>query len=190
MEWALEFVSTVDKENAKFIRETMEAKAKADTGNYGEAARILWELLIQVRHIGNRDWECMTMVHMGKVYRALRWTIAVNLFEDSIELADRLGFNLAKMMALAELGELRCQWGQFSESLELLSKALSLNEEDKLEYRRDILLDMAVAHEGMDNMEMCLKLLEEVVAIDEQLHSEDIQENLDHLERIRKILAS
>jgi tetratricopeptide (TPR) repeat protein len=190
MEWALEFVPTVDKENAKYIRETMEAKAKADTGQYGEAARILWELLIQVRHVGNRHWECMTTVHMGKVYRALRWTIAVNLLEDAIELADRLAFDLAKMMALAELGELKCQWGQFTESIELLSKALSLNDEDNLENRRHILLDMAVAYEGLDDIDRCRELLEEIVGIDRQIQSQDLHEDMDHLERIREMKAS
>jgi tetratricopeptide (TPR) repeat protein len=190
MEWALEFISNIDKENTKFLRETMEAKVKAEAGQYGEAARVLWELLIQVRHARERRWECMTMVHLGRVYRALRWTIAVNLLEDAVELADELTFDLAKMMALAELGELKCQWGQFRDSLELLSAALELNEEENLEYRRDILIDMVIAHEGLEDFDECEKLLEEIVVIAKRIKSVDLQDDIEHLERIRKIKAS
>lgn len=72
MDWSVDLTSSVDKDELRFIRETLEAKLKAEAGQYGEAARILWELLVQLRHDKNRRWECMTMVNMGKVYRALR----------------------------------------------------------------------------------------------------------------------
>lgn len=185
MEWAVEFVSTMNRENAKFIRETLEARARADTGNHNEAARILWELLVQVRHIRDRYWECMTMVHMGKVYRSLRWHIAVQILEDAIILAKEIDFSSARMMALVELGEINCQWGQFAESLALFEEAFNLLPEGDLEARRWVLLDMTVAHEGLNDLKKCEQLLIEVIELDKEIKCENIRDDLDHLERIR-----
>jgi len=185
MDWAVEFVSTMNRENAKFIRETLDAKARADTGNHNDAARILWELFVQVRHIRDRQWECMTMVHLGKVYRSLRWNIAVQLLEDAIGLSKEIDFSSATMMALVELGEIKCQWGQFTESLALFEEAFELLSEDDLEARRSLLLDMTVSYEGLNNFEKCEQLLAEVIEIDVEIKCEDIQDDLDHLERIR-----
>ena len=123
MDWAVDFIDSATKENLKFLRETIAAKHQAENGNYGEAARILWEVTIEARHSGNRRWECMTMVHMGKVYRVLRWGIAVKLFEEAIRLADEIGFDRAKMMALNDLGEMHCSWGQLERSLQLLERS-------------------------------------------------------------------
>jgi len=189
MEWAVEFASTKNEGNERFLRETLEAKSKADRGQYGEAARILWELLVQVRQ-RDPQWECMTMVHMGKVYRALRWKIAVQLFEDAVELADRISLDTAKMIALAELGELKCQWGQFKESLDLLETAMGLLPEGELRGRRFILLDMTVAYEGLNDLAECESLLDEVVEIDRKIETEELAEDLDHLERIRAARAT
>ena len=189
MEWAVEFASAKTEDNERFLRETLEAKSRADRGHYGEAARILWELLVQVRQ-RDPQWECMTMVHMGKVYRALRWRIAVQLFEDAVDLADRIGLDAAKMIALAELGELKCQWGQFKESLDLLDRAMKLLAEDDLRGRRFILLDMTVAYEGLNHLERCESLLNDVVEIDRRIGTEEIEDDLDHLERIRAARAA
>ncbi len=185
MDWSVDLTSSVDKGELKLIRETLEAKLKAETGQYGEAARILWELLVQLRHDKNRKWECITMVHMGKVYRALRWSIAVSLFEDALELADELSFDEAKMMALAELGEMKCHWGQFEDSLDLLSKALDLVSEGDIASRRHVLLDMVMAYEGLDDMDQCRKLLEEVIGLDKAIGNEELEEDLAHLRRLR-----
>ncbi|MFH1843810.1 MAG: hypothetical protein ABIF77_11460 [bacterium] len=190
MEWNVEFAPANNEENERFLRETLEAKSRADRGQYGEAARILWELLVQARHLRDPLWECMTMVHMGKVYRALRWKIAVQLFEDAVDLADRIGLDTAKMIALAELGELKCQWGQFKESLDLLESAMGLLAADDLQSRRFILLDMTIAYEGLNDLERCESLLNEVVEIDKKIGSDELPDDLDHLERIRAARAS
>lgn len=185
MDWSVDLSSSVDKDELKLIRDTLEAKLKAEAGQYGEAARILWELLVQLRHDKNRKWECITMVHMGKVYRALRWSIAVSLFEDALELAEELSFDEAKMMALAELGEMKCHWGQFEDSLELFHKALALVTEGDFASRRHILLDMVIAHEGLDNIPRCHELLEEVIEMDKVIGREEMEEDLAHQRRLR-----
>ena len=184
MDWSVELSSSADKDELKLIRDTLEAKLKAEAGQYGEAARILWELLVQVRHDKNRRWECITMVHMGKVYRALRWSIAVSLFEDALELAETISFREGKMLSLAELGEMRCQWGQFEDSLELLQKALALVQEGELARRRLILLDMVIAYEGMDDLVQCRTLLREVIEIDRVVGLEEQAEDMAHLRRL------
>jgi tetratricopeptide (TPR) repeat protein len=185
MDWSVDLTSSVDKDELKFIRETLEAKLKAEAGQYGEAARILWELLVQLRHDKNRRWECMTMVNMGKVYRALRWSIAVSLFEDALELAEELSFNEVKMIALAELGEMKCQWGQFEDSLELLQKALALVPKEDIVNRRLVLLDMVIAYEGMDAIPRCREILQEVIEIDKVVGGvEELGEDQAHLCRL------
>lgn len=184
MDWAVDFVTTPDKEDVRLMRETLEAKLRADSGQYGEAARILWELLVQVRHDKNWPWECMTLVHMGKVYRVLRWSIATKLFEEALQTAELRGFARAQMMAIAELGEMKCSWGQFEESLDLLHKALELVEPGDLASRRELLLDLVVAYEGCDDMPRCKRLLEEVLKLDREMETDEIEEDLDHYQRI------
>ena len=189
MDWAVDFVSSVDRADMKILRETLEAKQKADSGQYGEAARILWELLVQLRHGKNRKWECITMVHMGKVYRALRWSIAQSLLEDALELAGKLDLARVKMMALAELGEMTCQLGKLEESLELLRRALELVEEGDERSRRTILLDLAIAYEGLGDLERCREVLLESVAIGRAVHDPEVEEDQVHLSRISAALG-
>lgn len=189
MDWDVNFVASPDKEDVRIIRDTLEARLKADSGQYGEAARMLWELLIQMRHVHNRRWECITLAHMGKVYRVLRWSIAVQLFEEVLELADAIGFDQAKMIALAELGEMKCSWGQLQESLDLFFKALDLVQDGDLERRREILLDMVLAYEGLDELQRCRELLEEILEIDQRLQSDETEEDQQHFERICMALA-
>lgn len=184
MEWAVDFIPSVEKDEVKLIRDTLEAKLKAEAGQYGEAARILWELLVQLRHNKNRRWECLTMVHMGKVYRALRWSIALSLFEDALELAESLDFSEAKLMALTELGEMKCHWGQFEDSLELFDKAFELLEDSDLKNRRILLLNKVIAYEGLDEIDRCQELLEEVLEIDRTIGCEDMEEDLAHYRRL------
>jgi tetratricopeptide (TPR) repeat protein len=184
MDWSVELSSSVDKEELKWVRETLEAKLKAESGQYGEAARILWELLVQIRHTKNSRWECLTMIHMGKVYRALRWSIAVSLFEDALELAEAVSYWEGKLLCFGELGEMKCQWGQFEDSLELLRKALSLVQEGELATRRLVLLDMVMAYEGLDDLTQCRCLLQEVIEIDRVIGSEELAEDMAHLHRL------
>jgi tetratricopeptide (TPR) repeat protein len=192
MDWTLDLNPAIDREAVQFVRDTLEARVKAESGQYGEAARILWELLIELRHRKDKQRECITMVHMGKVYRALRWSIAVSLFEDALELAEDLGFTLGKLLALVELGEIKCHWGQFEESLDLFEKALTLLEDDDLVRRRIVLLDIVIAHEGLDDLKRCVELLKKVLEIDKLLEMDhliadpDIDEDRAHLERLSR----
>ena len=186
MEWSVDFTPAIDKAQVRLIRDTLEAKLKAEHGDFGDAARILWELLIELRHSGEKHWECITMVHMGKVYRSLRWAIAQKLLEDALKLAESLDFTLAKMMALTELGEMHCHWGKFKRSLELFSEALSQPESKLPEHRRLVLLEMAIAYEGLDDLKACRMLVEEAVEIDRLIGHPDIEEDLEHLERLKE----
>jgi tetratricopeptide (TPR) repeat protein len=189
MEWAIEFVSSIDKSESKFIRDTLEAKVRSEAGEFGEAARILWEVLLQAKHSKNAKWECITMVHMGKVYRAIRWDICLMLFKDAISYADEIGFELPKMMALSQLGELECQWGHFDKAIELCEKALSLVAKDDTQNRRFILLVMSISYEGLNELEKCRELLEEIVSIDEATNGPELQEDIDHLERLDRAIS-
>jgi tetratricopeptide (TPR) repeat protein len=190
MDWAVDFLSSVDKEDVRIIRDTLEAKLKAESGQYGEAARILWEILVQVRHAKKRDWECITMVHMGKVYRALRWRIAEQLFEDALELAETMQLDRAKVMCLAELGEMKCHWGQFDEALDLFTRALDLVDAEEMESKRLLMLDMVVAYEGLDDLERCREILDEVIVIDKKIGCEDVKEDMAHLDRITQAIMA
>jgi hypothetical protein len=189
MDWCVEFVSSVDRDTVRLIRGTLEAKLTAEAGNYGEAARLLWEIMIEVRHEKKRDWECITLVHMGKVYRVLRWSIASKLLQDAVELADSLDFKMAKAMALVEIGEMECQWGNFDKALGHFSMALPLVEPSDKANRRSILLDEAIANEGLDQLDRCRAILREVMEIDKVLGPPDREEDVDHLKRIEDMLA-
>jgi len=190
MHWAIDFVSDVKKADVSLMRETLEAKLKADSGQYGEAARILWELLLMVRHAKRRRWECITMIHMGKVYKAIRWRIAVQLFEEALELSEQIGMDRARLMALAELGEMECTWGHFTEALELFERASELLDPADLETRRSLLLVRVLAHEGLNSLDTCTEMLGEVLTLDEELEHPDMDEDRDHLARLQAVLTN
>lgn len=190
MQWAIDFVTDVSKTDVELMRETLDAKLKADSGQYGEAARILWELLLIVRGAKRRRWECITMIHMGKVYKALRWRIAVQLFEEALELSEEIEMGLAQLMALAELGEMECTWGHFTEALELFDRAMALLDPADLESRRSLLLDRTLAHEGLNELSRCATLLDEVLQLDGELDHPDQEEDRAHLERIQAVLSN
>jgi tetratricopeptide (TPR) repeat protein len=186
MDWTVEFAPSLDKEDIKCIRETLEAKLKTESGHYGEAARVLWELLVQLRHEKKRMWECITMIHLAKVYRTLRGSIAIHLLEDALELAQALQFKQAKLMALGELGEISCLWGKFEKSLELFTQAFDLLEADDAKNKRLLLLDMAIAYEGLNQLPRAKALLDEVVALHHQLElsPQEVEDDQSHLNRI------
>lgn len=184
MDWAVDFKQPASRDDLKLVRETLDAKHQADLGHHLEAARILWELSIGARHRGERNWECMTLVHLGKVYRTLRWAVAVKLYELAAKLAGSIRFDKARMMALNDLGEMRCSWGQLEEAIVDLEKSLELVESDDLQAKRDVMLNLAVAHEGVSHYDTCRELLEEVVRLDRELGHPDLEDDREHLEEI------
>jgi tetratricopeptide (TPR) repeat protein len=181
MDWSLDFKESASKDDLKLVRDTLDAKHQSELGHHVEAARILWEIAIGARHRGDKIWECMTLVHMGKVYRILRWAVAVQLYELAVELAGSIGFDRARMMALNDLGEMRCSWGQLEESIADLEKCLELIEPDDLQSKRDTTLNLAVAHEGIEHYRKCQKLLQEVVRLDQKLGHPELEDDREHL---------
>jgi tetratricopeptide (TPR) repeat protein len=184
VDWAVDFKQPASKDDLKLVRDTLDAKRQSELGHHVEAARILWEIAIGARHRGEKTWECMTLVHMGKVYRTLRWAVAVQLYELAAELAGSIGFDRARMMALNDLGEMRCSWGQLEEAIADLEKSLELIEPDDLQSKRDATLNLAVAHEGVEHYQDCRRLLEEVIRLDRELGHPDLQDDREHLDDI------
>ena len=181
VDWAVDFNQPASKDDLKLVRDTLDAKHQADLGHHVEAARILWEIAIGARHRGEKTWECMTLVHMGKVYRTLRWAVAVQLYELASELAGSIGFDRARMMALNDLGEMRCSWGQLEEAIVDLEKSLELIEPDDLQSKRDAMLNLAVAHEGVEHYRDCRRLLKEIVRLDRELGHPELEDDREHL---------
>lgn len=181
VDWAVDFKKPANQDDLKLVRDTLDAKHQSEMGHHVEAARILWEIAIGARHRGDKIWECMTLVHMGKVYRILRWAVAVQLYELAAELAGSIGFDRARMMALNDLGEMRCSWGQLEQAIVDLEKSLELIAPDDLQSRRDATLNLAVAHEGVEHYEKCRRLLEEVVRLDRELGHPELDDDREHL---------
>jgi len=181
MDWSVDFKESASKDDLKLVRDTLDAKHQSELGQHVEAARILWEIAIGARHRGDKIWECMTLVHMGKVYRILRWAVAVQLYELAADLAGSIGFDRARMVALNDLGEMRCSWGQLDEAIADFEKCLELIGPDDLQSKRDVTLNLAVAHEGVEHYQDCRRLLEEVVRLDQQLGHPDLDDDREHL---------
>jgi tetratricopeptide (TPR) repeat protein len=189
MEWAVDICATVSATDVEQMRETLEAKLKAESGQHQEAARILWELLVQVRHSKQPQWECITMIHLGKVYKALRWRTAHQLLDEARDLAERLAFRQGRMLALAELGQLESDWGHFAEALALFDEALPLVEPADRERRRALLLAQVTAHEGLNQLDRCRELMAEVLHLDDALDHVDAGADRARLQRIRTALS-
>jgi len=185
MDWDIAFRETGTKEHLQLVKETLDAKHQADLGNHDTAARILWEIIIEAKHRGDQAWECITMVHMGKVYRVLRWGVAVKFYEQAIKLADAIDFKKAKMMALNDLGEMRCSWGELEVSIELFGESLSLALHDDIKARRDIMLNLVMANEGLGRLAVCRDLLKELIQLDKELGHQDLFEDREYLAGIQ-----
>ncbi len=189
MDWDIDFSETISRDHLQLVKDTLDAKHQAELGNYDDAARILWELLIETKDRGETAWECITTVHMGKVYRFLRWGIAVKLYEQAIKLAESIEFDQAKMMALNDLGEMRCSWGELEVSVQLLKQSLALAQSDDVKSRRDILLNLSIAHEGLGHLTTCKKILKELVQLDKELGHQGLLEDQEHLAEIEDRLV-
>ncbi len=181
MDWDIAFRETVTKDHLQLVKETLDAKHQAELGNHDTAARILWEIIIEAKHRGDTAWECITMVHMGKVYRVLRWGVAVKFYEEAIKLADAIDFKKAKVMALNDLGEMRCSWGELEVSIQLFLESLSLAQLDDIKARRDILLNLVIANEGLGRLKVCQDLLKELIELDKELEHQDLYEDREYL---------
>jgi tetratricopeptide (TPR) repeat protein len=190
MDWAVDFSATVNTADVEQMRETLEAKLKAESGQHEEAARILWELLVQVRHFKQARWECITMIHLGKVYKTLRWRTAQQLLEAACELAEQINFAHGRMFALAELGRLESDWAHFDQALVLYDQAMPLVESGDLERRRGLLLAQVTAHEGLNQLDRCRELMAEVLHLDDELNHADRDADRARLQRIRTALQS
>ncbi len=185
MDWDIAFRETGTKDHLQLVKETLDAKHQAELGNHDTAARILWEIIIEAKHRGDTAWECITMVHMGKVYRVLRWGVAVKFYEEAIKLADAIDFNKAKMMALNDLGEMRCSWGELEVSIQLFLESLSLAQLDDIKARRDILLNLVMANEGLGRLKVCQDFLKELIQLDKELEHQDLYEDREYLAGIQ-----
>ncbi len=190
MEWAVDFSATVSATDVEQMRETLEAKLKAESGQPEEAARILWELLVQVRHFKQSRWECITMIHLAKVYKTLRWRTAHQLLEAAHELAESISFVQGRMLALAELGCLESDWAHFDQALAHFDTALPLVEPGDLERRRALLLAQVTAHEGLNQLERSRELMAEILHLDDELDHADSSADRARLQRIRTALRS
>ncbi len=190
MEWAVDFCATVSAADVEQMRETLEAKLKAESGQPEEAARILWELLVQVRYSKQPRWECITMIHLGKVYKTLRWRTAHQLLEAAQELAENISFVQGRMLALAERGQLESDWAHFEQALEHYDEALPLVEPGDLERRRALLLAQVTAHEGLNQLDRCRELMAEVLHLDDELDHNDSSADRARLQRIRTALRA
>ncbi len=181
MDWAIALGEIVTENNIQFVKETLDAKHQVEMGDHVTAARILWELIIDARHRGDAAGECITMVHMGKVYRVLRWGVAVKLYEQAIKLADAINFTRAKMMALNDLGEMRCSWGELEVSIALFQESISLAQDGDKRARRDILLNLVIANEGLGDLTVCRDLLRELILLDKEIEHQDLLEDREYL---------
>ena len=183
MEWNIDFEKTLGEDEQRWTKQTLKAQVFFEEGQYGKAAQELWEVLIEARHAENKRWECITMGHQGKVYRHIRNGICQKLLEGALALSEELDFAPGKLIALAELGETACLWGDLAKAREMLEEALSLVESKREQDRRAVLLRLAMVLEGQGEFAEARSLVREVLLIDKRLEIPD-GEDREHLERL------
>jgi hypothetical protein len=183
MEWNVDFEKSLGEEEQRWTRQTLKAQVFFEEGQHGKAAQELWEVLIEARHAQNKRWECITMAHQGKVYRHIRNGICQKLLEGALALSEELDFAPGRLIALAELGETACLWGDLSKAREMLEEALSLVESKRGQDRRAVLLRLAMVLEGQGEFVEAKSLVREVLLIDKRLEIPDAEDR-EHLERL------
>jgi tetratricopeptide (TPR) repeat protein len=188
MEWNTDFEEHLTEARRGWTKRTLKAQVLFEQGRYGDAAQELWEVLIEARHAKDRRWECVTLAHQGKVYRHIRNGICKKLLEEAFELSEELDFTPGKLIALGELGETACLWGELDKAVEMLEESLSLVVPERENDRRALLLRLAMVYEGKGETERPRSILEEVLLIDKRLGIDD-HEDREHFERLHETTA-
>ena len=183
MEWNVDFEESLNEDRRRWMKQTLKAEVFFEQHRYGEAAQELWEVLTETRHAKDRRWECITLAHQGSVYRFIRNGICQKLLEEALELSKELEFTPAKLIALTELGETACLWGKLDKALKILQEALSLVNPEREKDRRAVLLRLAMAYEGLGEVEKAKSILDEVLLIDNRLGIAD-DEDQQHRQRL------
>jgi tetratricopeptide (TPR) repeat protein len=183
MEWNVDFEKSLGEEEQRWTRQTLKAQVFFEEGQHGKAVQELWEVLIEARHAHNKQWECITLAHQGKVYRHIRNGICKKLLEEALELSGEIDFSPGKLIALAELGETACLWGELAKAREMLEEALTLVESRREQDRRAVLLRLAMVLEGQGDVVKAKSLVSEVLLIDKRLDIPDAEDR-EHLERL------
>jgi hypothetical protein len=140
-------------------------------------------VLIEARHAKNRQWECITLAHLGKVYRHIRNGISLKLLEEALELSKELDFAPGELIALGELGETACLWGDLAKARKTLEEAARLVAPEREIDRRALLLRLAMVYEGQGESKKAKSMVGEVLQIDKRLGIPD-GEDREHFERL------
>lgn len=184
MEWNADFEEDLTEARRRWTKQTLKAQVLFEEGRYGDAAQELWEVLTEARHAKDRRWECITLAHQGKVYRHIRNGICKKLLEEALELSEELDFKPGKVIALGELGETACLWGDLAKARETLEEATSLVEPGRENDRRALLLRLAMVYEGQGEAGEARSIVGEVLEIDKRLGIPD-EEDREHFERLK-----
>jgi hypothetical protein len=183
MEWNVTFEKSLKEDQQRWTRQTLKAQVVFEAGQYGNAAKELWEVLIEARHAKNEPWECITLAHLGKVYRHIRNGISLKLLEEALELARKLDFAPGELIALGELGETSCLWGELPKARKLLEEAMALVVPERENDRRALLLRLAMVYEGQGASRRAKSMVGEVLEIDRRLGIPD-HDDREHFERL------
>jgi tetratricopeptide (TPR) repeat protein len=186
MEWNTDFEEDLTEVRRRWTKQTLKAQVLFEQGKHGDAAQELWEVLTEARHAKDRRWECITLAHQGKVYRHIRNGICKKLLEEALELSQELGFTPGTVIALGELGETACLWGELDKSLEMLEETLSLVDPERDGDRRAVLLRLAMVYEGKGDSEKPKSMLDEVLLIDKRLGIPD-EDDREHRQRLNEM---
>ncbi len=183
MEWNTDFEENLTEVRRGWTKQTLKAQVLFEQGKCGDAAQELWEVLTEARHAKDRRWECITLAHQGKVYRHIRNGICKKLLEEAFELSQELDFTPGRVIALGELGETACLWGELDKAVKMLEETLSLIDPKRENDRRAVLLRLAMVYEGKGEIEKPKSILDEVLLIDKRLGIRD-EDDREHRERL------
>lgn len=183
MEWNTDFEDNLTEARRGWTKQTLKAQVLFEQARYGDAAQELWEVLIEARHAKNRTWECITLAHLGKTYRHIRNGISLKLLEEALDLARELGFSAGELIALGELGETACLWGELPKARKMLKEAISLVVPEREGDRRALLLRLAMVYEGEGEFGRAKSMVGEALEIDRRLGISD-HDDREHFERL------
>jgi hypothetical protein len=183
MEWNTDFEDELTEVRRGWTKQTLKAQVLFEQSRYGDAAQELWEVLTEARHAKDRRWECITLAHQGKVYRYIRNGICKKLLEEAFVLSGELDFTPGKLIALGELGETACLWGELPKARAMLEEAMALVRPERENDRRALLLRLAMVYEGQGESQTAKSMVGEVLQIDRRLGISD-RDDREHFERL------
>jgi hypothetical protein len=170
MNWELQLAAALGPGDESLLSAAREVRERRESGRYGPALAILWDLLLKARAQGSQERVAFVYVHMGKVYGNWMAHVAFRYFRDALDLAREAGIPQVELVSRHAIAGLYRAWNEPEKALPHLEKSLEVARASSgLWCRRDVLVDLIECLEAVGETRRRRELVELRDRIDAEL---------------------